>query len=103
MTASRPTRPEGRLSLAKLRAYAAEINRSLREHNASTFVEVRAEYGYYVLANLTPAQYAFRLGESREESGISGHFRRGLSAKSACEMLTHFYVAHLPMAPEVAS
>lgn len=79
----RPSRPEGRLSLKKLREYERQINAYLKHHGCTRFMEVKHGNSYYSLYELTPEQYAWRLKPvwGRGDSGVARTFAYGLSAR----------------------
>lgn len=100
-----PPAPEGRLSLDKLIKYAMDVNAELARMGASRFCEVGHEYGYYVINELSPVQYASRVDRSApRDTGVHRSYDRGLTAKGCLSAVQRFYYEAIDRpAPEVAS
>lgn len=87
-----PASPAGRLSLDKLIQYAMDVNAELARKGGTRFCEVSHEYGYYVINELSAAQYKARIDRSApRDSGVYRSYDRGLSAKGCLVAVRRFY------------
>jgi hypothetical protein len=87
-------KPQGKLSMKKLVAFAELLNNELLEQGATRFIEVSHKYDYYVLNELTRAQMDYRLGIDGH-SGCRRCYASGLSAKECLARLVDFYYESL--------